>query len=47
VVAHVSALVRDDRARAPRVDVRVAIDPPVPRFPFDRDQLTQVSGTWR
>ena len=36
------ALVRDDRSRAPRVDVRVAIDPAVPRFAFDRDQLTQV-----
>jgi signal transduction histidine kinase len=42
VVEHVSALVRDDRSRAPRVDVRVAIDPSVPRFAFDRDQLTQV-----
>jgi signal transduction histidine kinase len=42
VVEHVSALVRDDHTRAPRVDVRVAIDPAVPRFPFDRDQLTQV-----
>ena len=37
-----SALVRDDYSRAPRVDVRVAIDPAVPRFAFDRDQLTQV-----
>ena len=42
VVEHVSALVRDDYSRAPRVDVRVAIDPAVPRFAFDRDQLTQV-----
>ena len=42
VVEHVGALVRDDRSRAPRVDVRVAIDPAVPRFAFDRDQLTQV-----
>ena len=42
VVEHVSGLVRDDRSRAPRVDVRVAIDPAVPRFAFDRDQLTQV-----
>ena len=42
VVEHVSALVRDDRSRAPRVDVRVAIDPSVPHFAFDRDQLIQV-----
>jgi signal transduction histidine kinase len=42
VVEHVGALVRDERSRAPRVDVRVAIDPSVPRFAFDRDQLTQV-----
>jgi len=38
----VGALVRDERSRAPRVDVRVAIDPSVPRFAFDRDQVTQV-----
>ena len=42
VVEHVSGLIRDDRSRAPRVDVRVAVDPAVPRFAFDRDQLTQV-----
>ena len=42
VVEHVGALVRDDRSRAARVDVRVAIDPAVPRFRFDRDQITQV-----
>ena len=42
VVQHVSALIRDDRSRAPRVDVKVAVDPTVPRFPFDRDQVTQV-----
>jgi signal transduction histidine kinase len=42
VVQHVSALIRDDRSRAPRVDVRVAVDPLVPRFAFDRDQVTQV-----
>jgi signal transduction histidine kinase len=42
VVQHVSALIRDDRSRAPRVDVRVAVDPTVPRFAFDRDQVTQV-----
>jgi len=42
VVQHVSALIRDDHSRAARVDVRVAVDPTVPRFTFDRDQLTQV-----
>ena len=42
VVEHVSGLIRDDRSRAPRVDVRVAVDPTVPRFAFDRDQITQV-----
>ena len=42
VVQHVSALIRDDYSRAARVDVKVAVDPAVPRFPFDRDQLTQV-----
>src|SRR5712664_176324 len=42
VVEHVSALIRDDRSRASRVDVRVAVDPAVPRFAFDRDQVIQV-----
>src|SRR3989442_524431 len=42
VVQHVSSLIREDRSRAPRVDVRVAVDPAVPRFAFDRDQVTQV-----
>ena len=42
VVEHVSALIRDDRSRASRVDVRVAVDPRVPRFAFDRDQMIQV-----
>ena len=42
VVEHVSGLIRDDRSRAPRVDVKVAVDPSVPRFEFDRDQMTQV-----
>jgi signal transduction histidine kinase len=42
VVQHVSALIRDDRSRAPRVDLKVAIDPAVPCFAFDRDQVTQV-----
>jgi signal transduction histidine kinase len=42
VVQHVGSLIRDDRSRAPRVDVKVAVDPSVPRFAFDRDQVTQV-----
>jgi signal transduction histidine kinase len=42
VVEHVSGLIRDDRSRAPRVDVRVAVDPALPRFAFDRDQVIQV-----
>jgi len=42
VVQHVSMLIRDDRSRAPRVDVRVAVDPAVPRFAFDRDQVIHV-----
>jgi len=42
VVEHVSGLIRDDPARAPRVDVKVSVDPAVPRFAFDRDQITQV-----
>jgi signal transduction histidine kinase len=42
VVEHVSGLIRDDYSRAPRVDVKVAVDHAVPRFAFDRDQLTQV-----
>ena len=42
VVQHVGALIRDDRSRAARVDVKVAVDPAVPTFAFDRDQVTQV-----
>ncbi len=42
VLEHVSGLIRDDRPRAARVDVKVAVDPGLPRFPFDRDQLIQV-----
>ena len=42
VVEHVSGLIRDDPSRASRVDVKVAVDPSVPRFSFDRDQITQV-----
>ena len=42
VVEHVGGLIRDDPARASRVDVKVAVDPSVSRFAFDRDQITQV-----
>jgi signal transduction histidine kinase len=42
VLEHVSALIRDDRHRAARVDVRVVVDPALPRFAFDRDQMVQV-----
>jgi len=42
VVQHVSSLIREDRSRAPRVDIRVAVDPAVPRFAFERDQVIQV-----
>ena len=42
VVQHVGSLIRGDRSRAGRVDVRVAVDPAVPRFAFDRDQVIQV-----
>ncbi|MGH7278293.1 MAG: two-component system sensor histidine kinase NtrB, partial [Candidatus Rokuibacteriota bacterium] len=42
VVDHVAALIRDTPARASHVDVKVAVDPSVPRFAFDRDQVIQV-----
>jgi signal transduction histidine kinase len=42
VLEHVSGLIRDDRSRAGRVDVRVAVESGLPRFAFDRDQLIQV-----
>jgi signal transduction histidine kinase len=42
VLEHVGGLIRDDRRRAARVDVKVGIDPTVPRFAFDRDQVIQV-----
>jgi signal transduction histidine kinase len=38
----VGSLIRDDRSRGARVDVKVVVDPAVPRFAFDRDQVTQV-----
>ncbi|MGH7385530.1 MAG: two-component system sensor histidine kinase NtrB, partial [Candidatus Rokuibacteriota bacterium] len=42
VVDHVAALIREDPARAERVQLEVAVDPAVPPFPFDADQMTQV-----
>jgi two-component system sensor histidine kinase HydH len=42
VVEHVAALIRDDHARASQVELTVRVDPLVPTFAFDRDQLTQV-----
>lgn len=42
VVEHVASLIRDDPARAHRVDVSVQVDPGLPAFAFDTDQLTQV-----
>jgi signal transduction histidine kinase len=42
VLEHVSGLIRDDRRRAARVDVKVGVDPTLPRFAFDRDQVIQV-----
>jgi signal transduction histidine kinase len=42
VLEHVSGLIRDDRPRASRVDVKVVVDPALPPFAFDRDQLIQV-----
>jgi two-component system, NtrC family, sensor histidine kinase HydH len=42
VVDHVAALIREDPGRAQRVEVDVRVDPAVPSFPFDADQMTQV-----
>jgi signal transduction histidine kinase len=42
VVDHVAALIREDPGRAERVQLSVGIDPAVPAFPFDADQMTQV-----
>jgi signal transduction histidine kinase len=42
VVEHVAALIRDDPARASQVELSVRVDPSVPTFAFDLDQLTQV-----
>src|SRR5262245_996190 len=42
VVDHVAALIRDAPARAQLVDLRTRVNPDVPAFAFDADQLTQV-----
>src|SRR6266851_74376 len=42
VVDHVSALIREDPGRAHDVELSVCVDPAVPAFPFDADQITQV-----
>ena len=36
------ALIREDPGRAQRVELDVRVDPAVPAFAFDADQLTQV-----
>ena len=42
IVDHVGALVREDHGRAHDVELSVRVDPAVPSFPFDADQITQV-----
>ncbi|HEX7124876.1 MAG TPA: ATP-binding protein [Thermodesulfobacteriota bacterium] len=42
VVDHVARLVREDRPRSAGVVTEVHVDPSVPPFAFDSDQLTQV-----
>jgi two-component system, NtrC family, sensor histidine kinase HydH len=42
VVDHVIALIREDPGRARRAELDVRVDPAVPFFPFDADQMTQV-----
>jgi signal transduction histidine kinase len=42
VVDRVASLIREDRARAAAVELEVRMDPSVPDFPFDPDQVTQV-----
>jgi two-component system, NtrC family, sensor histidine kinase HydH len=42
VVEHVAALLQEERTRPGGVQVDVQIDPALPRFAFDPDQLTQV-----
>ncbi len=42
VVNHVTALIRDDRARGQTVDLDVWVEPGVPPVAYDRDLMTQV-----
>ena len=42
LVTQVAALVGEQRARAPELSVETRVDPDVPRFAFDPDQLAQV-----
>jgi len=42
LVAHVTALLGEQRAGAPGLVLETRVDPDVPRFAFDPDQLTQV-----
>ena len=42
VIDHVVALIREDPGRARRVELDVRVDPAVPSFVFDADQITQV-----
>jgi len=42
VIGHVATLLRDDPVRTAGVQVEVHLDPAVPTFAFDADQLTQV-----
>jgi two-component system sensor histidine kinase HydH len=42
VVEHVSALLQEERTRPNGVQLAVQVDPTIPRFAFDADQLTQV-----
>ena len=42
IVDHVGALIREDHGRAHDVELSVRVDPVVPAFPFDADQITQV-----
>ena len=42
VVEHVSALLHEERHGRAGVQVNVRVDPTIPQFPFDADQLTQV-----
>ena len=42
VVDHVITLIREDPSRARQVELEVRVDPAVPSFVFDADQMTQV-----